>query len=325
MPDEPHRNIEWPHSTRLPVLGVMTTFASNSAAVLDAIHESYGVWRELARDTNVVSPSNAAVRIVLHDRPATSAPALVFDYRVPDPTRFFAMWDGGMGVADTQRLESVAYVTADLVANRAEFVAGVIEPLTLFLLGALNRQPVHAAAVVRGGNGILLTGPSGSGKSTISYAAHRHGYSLLSDEPVYVQMRPTLRVWGRRSQVRLPVEARTHFPELHDLAPTRLPGGKIKMVVNIEDRAQPYADHVGICLLRPGSGGKPALERASPGAVVAELVSGLDPGFDLFADTIGERLAAIAERGAWVLHVGRSPWDVLPLLDEITAELARDR
>lgn len=320
MADELYRDVEWSHVVRLPVLGVMVTFATNSASVFDAIHETYGAWAGL--DGDIVSPSGATVRIVVHDRPAAPETPPAFSSRVPDPTRLLIIWDGGMGVSDTTRLESLAYVTEGLVARRAEFADGVLEPLTLFLLGALDRQPLHAAAVARGEAAILLAAPSGTGKSTLSYAACRRGFSLLADEPVYVQMRPGLRVWGRRSRVHLPVEARAHFPELHDVAPTRLPSGKTKMVIDVRTGERRYADHAGICLLRRGRGTEPALERVPSEQVVAELGHDLDQGFDLFADTIGERIAEIAGRGAWRLSMaGGAPEDAVPLLEDVAAEL----
>ncbi|MFW6078225.1 MAG: hypothetical protein ACODAE_01300 [Gemmatimonadota bacterium] len=321
MTAESHRDVECPHVVRLPVLGVLTTFATNAPSVCDAIHAFYGEWAELDARPGLVSPSNATVRIVVHDRPdATDSPS-AFSQRMPDPTRFVTFWDGGVGVADTRRMESLAYVSAELVSRRTEFCAGVLEPLTLFLLTALDRQPVHAAAVARRGAAVMLAGRSGIGKSTLSYAAHRHGYSVLADEPVYVQLRPMLRVWGRRPRLHLRVDARAHFPELNDIAPVRLPGGKTKLPVDAGDRDRRYAERVGICLLRRGGRGRPSLERVPVEDVVAELTADLDPGYERFSESIGDRLAAIAGRGAWRLEIAGAPQEAVPLLDRIAADL----
>ncbi|HEX6939824.1 MAG TPA: hypothetical protein VF158_10470 [Longimicrobiales bacterium] len=324
-----HGGVAWSHVIRLPVLGVATTFATDSAAVYDAVMTTYGAWADLAAHPSLVTPSRATVKIALHDHPASpdrptpldAAPGFV--YRVPDATRLLAFWSGGGGIADTTRCEALAYVTESLAARPAVLAESVLEPLTLFLLGALDRQPVHAAAVVRDGVAVLLSAPSGTGKSSVAYAACRHGYALLADEPVYVQLEPTLRVWGRRARLHLPVEARAHFPELRGVAPVRLPTGKTKIPVDFGDRAAPYADRAGLCLLRRAPGSTPSLERISPGRAAAEMCAHLDPGYDLFADTIGERIERIAGRGAWRLSLGPHPEDALPLLDEIAAELAR--
>jgi hypothetical protein len=241
---------------------------------------------------------------------------------VPDPTRLFVVGDGGVGVADTSRLESLAWVGPDLVSRPDRFIDGMLEPLTLFLVGAQDRQPVHAAAVARGGAAILLAGPSGAGKSTLAYALVRTGFALLADEPTYVQLEPRLRVWGRRPRIHLAPDAVRHFPELEGIPPTRLPSGKTKIVLDRPGgRRTRYAERAGVCLLRRG--GAPALERTSPEEVVAELMTRLDPGFDLFAGTIGERIRRVAEGGAWHLTVGDSPDEVLPLLEEVACDLER--
>jgi hypothetical protein len=323
MADPLCRDVAWSRTVRLPILGVPTTFATNSDAVLGAIEETYGHWAPFTPPAGCVCDKTPTIRIAVHDHLQAPDPAPAFSYRLPDPTRLFIAWNGGVGVADTLRLESVAYATEELVSRRLEFVEAVLEPLTLFLLGALDREPLHATAVFRDGAAILLAGPSGAGKSTLTYAAWRHGFSFLAEEPVYVQMRPALRVWGRRPRLHLPLEARAHFPELRDVPALRLPSGKTKMVVRLTSRIQPYADRAGICLLPPGSREtSPTLERIPAEEVLAELGRDLESGFDLFAGTIHERLAAIAAAGAWRLHVGRSPADALPLLERIAAELA---
>ena len=85
-----------------------------------------------------------------------------------------------------------------------------------------------------------------------------------------------------------------------------------------------YAERVGICLLRRGSGIRPGLERISVGQAVAEVGTRLEPGFGLFASTIGERIARIAERGAWALTLAGAPDGAVPFLDEIARTLERD-
>jgi hypothetical protein len=320
--DELYRDVQWTHVVHLPVLGIPTTFATNSADAHEIVQEAFGNWAALAGRPDLPTTAKPVVRIVVHKSSDLAPAAPVFTYRVPDPTRMLIMSETNMGVADTMRLDSVAYVAASLLSRREEFVEGILEPLVFFLLGQLDRQPLHAAAIARGDVALVLTGPSGAGKSTLTYAAWRHGLAPLGDEPIHVQMRPALRVWGRRSRIHLPVEARTHFPELESIAPRRFLSGKSKLVITGSDGAGPqYADRVGICLLRPDAGGAPRLERISASRMAAELTARREPGYDLYASTIGERVARIAERGAWVLRGRAEPADVLPLLDRMIAEL----
>lgn len=318
-----HHEPRCPHVIELPVLGVTTTFSTNAPELLEVVRETYGAWDTIAGIGDLASRSTASVRIVLDDHLALSRKLSGYSHRVPDTTRLIVISDGGVGVADTLRLESIGYVTSSLLSRRSELIDGLLEPLTLFLLGAEDRQPIHAAGVARGDVGILLEGPSGTGKSTLAYAASHTGFSVLADEPVYVQLRPRLRVWGRSPRIHLPVEARSYFPELRDIAPARLPSGKTKIVIRPEQWEPRSATRIGICLLRRGGGGAASLERVPPGRVVSALLDRLEPGYDIYADSIPERIAAVAENGAWSLTLGPDPHDALPLLDEVAAALER--
>jgi hypothetical protein len=307
------------HVTHLPVLGLMTTFATNSDKVIDAVLALYGSWATL--DKTLVSPSSAVVKLLVRDH-NLAPPVGPLRYGVPDPAHMTVESSEAAGVADTIKLESVAVVNQGMVARAAEFGEGVVEPLTVFLLAALDRVPLHAAAIMRDGVAILLAGPSGMGKSTLAYAACRNGYTLLADEPVYVQTHPVLRVWGRRPRLHLRGDARTWFPELGDLNPRPLLSGKNKIVIDLHDHGR-AAEHMGICLLSRATDGAPSLERLTAQDVIAELATSLDEGYHLFADALPDRLARIAERGAWRLRVGNSPGGAVSLLDDVVRALAR--
>jgi hypothetical protein len=261
------------------------------------------------------------VRLVLTEERADPASDRGFRYRVPDSTRMLIAAAGAEGLADTERLESIGYVSPSLLDHRFELSDGLIEPLTLFLLGALDRQPLHAAAIVRDGIAILLEGASGAGKSTLAYAARRFGFAPMCDEAVYVQLRPRLRVWSRRARVHLRPEARAHFPELLGLAETELPGDKRRLVIPPVGEVPRYADRVGICLLRRGPHAR--LERVTPERVASELGERVEPGFDLYAETLAERARGVAKSGAWALTLGADPHEAAALLDGVAAELSR--
>src|SRR5262245_24533857 len=75
---------ELSHVVHLPVLGVMTTFASNSDKVIDAVFSLYGSWSTL--DETLVSPSSAVVKVLVRDDdliPSVTTPR----YHVLDPAR----------------------------------------------------------------------------------------------------------------------------------------------------------------------------------------------------------------------------------------------
>lgn len=86
MPDSLYRKVKCPYSIRLPVLGVLTEFASNSSEVFGAITDTYGTWSAIAR-SDLVSPSGAMVHVILHDVVDAGDRVAEFRYRVPDSTR----------------------------------------------------------------------------------------------------------------------------------------------------------------------------------------------------------------------------------------------
>lgn len=327
MTDELYRDVQCPHAVMLPVLGVETLFSTNAPELLAAIEQCYGAWQAIADRSDLVSASPARVQIVLHEGHGVDAEAPGFAhgfaYRVPDATRLMVFAPSSFGVADTTRLQSIAYVDASLVARPAALIEGVLEPMTLFLLGALDRQPIHGVAILRGDVALVLAGPSGVGKTTLMYAAQQHGFTALGDEPVYVQMEPQLRVWCRTSPIRLPAQAIAHFPELKGLEPTALPNGKSKVLVEAGDPVRRHADRVGICLLRRGEGGEPVLARLTPAQAADEVAMRPEQGYDLYAATLRDRITRVAQRGAWSLDVAGTPQDVVPFLEQMFDQLER--
>lgn len=313
--------IPCPLVERLPVLGVEVTFETNAPSVHALVRETYGWWASLREQQQVVTSSRAVVRIVVDPdvrvAPGRSGATDRTTFRIEEADGTHAESARGSGTADTRNLRSCAHVSPALVARGNEFVERWLEPLTLFLLGALDREPLHAAAVVRGGVAIVLAGPSGAGKSTLAYAAVRDGFAVLADEPVYVQMRPRLRVWGRRARLHLNTDAAGLFPELAGRAPRRLVTGKTKIVVDGSPHV-PYAERAVLCLIDPEPVPRAGLERLAPERAVAELTAHLDPGYALFTDTIGARIARLAKGGAWRLRRTRAPADAVPLLRALT-------
>ena len=325
MTDELYRDVRCPHTVELPVLGLRVRFSTNAPELLDVVERCYGSWRAIADSPELVSDSPAEVRLVLHDAPRADAAAPDVGYRLPDPTRLIVFTHSSLGIADTDQLQSTVYVHASLAARQDLLVESVIEPMTLFLLGALDRQPIHGTAIARGGVALVLAGPSGVGKTTLTYAAGQCGFTPLGDEPVYVQMKPTLRIWCRSAPIRLVPEAREHFPELAELEPTQLSNGKSKILIDAGDAAQRHADHIGICLLAKEERGAPTLERLTPSEVSEHVLSRPEQGYDLYSATLEQRIRAVAERGAWRLNVAGRPQDAMPFIDEIFDELERAR
>lgn len=309
------RDITLEHVVLLPVLGVPVRFASNDRLVATEVERRYGVWRRLEHNSALLASGAVSVRlIVYHDGPGGLGHSRLA-YRLPDPDRLVAFGPGAFGVADLGRKDAVAYVTPALVAASDRFHTELLETITLFLATHEDRQPLHAAAVTRGGAALLLAGPSGIGKSTLAYAAAAGGFDVLSDDVTYVQVRPQLRVWGKPGQLGLPPDAGKFFPGLAGLVPVMRPDGGQKLVVETSVPAGVHglvAFRARVCVLARGS--RPALEAVNAAAIRERLLSSIEPGFDLFRHTIAHAVDVLAAPGGWCLTVGDSPSAAVALL-----------
>ena len=141
-----------------------------------------------------------------------------------------------------------------------------------------------------------------------------------SDSRASASAEPRLRVWGLPGYIHLLPDAMEYFPELKDGVPTLRANGTIKVAVGIREMGgtaeMPVVERAGICLLQRGEGG-PRIERLSPEQVVHALIDRLEPGFDLFAETIGARVRRLAEHGGWRMTLPHHPPDAVPVLHQM--------
>jgi len=105
------------------------------------------------------------------------------------------------------------------------------------LLTLLRRRglvPLHAAAVERAGEGVLMVAPSGSGKSTLSLVLLQDGWNVVSDDSVLLHLDAFGHVSARGLRrdlfLRTPED---DFPELVDLwtSSPELDRGKRRLVI----------------------------------------------------------------------------------------------
>jgi hypothetical protein len=214
---------------------------------------------------------------------------------------------GVAGWADARTLAAVCRVSRSVIAQPGRRAGEAIDTLLLFLLTRSGRTPLHAAGVLCGKTAVVLAGPSGSGKSTLSLAAMARGLQILSDDTVYIQLRPRLRIWGFPHPVHVfPADA----PRF--IQGTRLRGGKLKAVVPVPSWSEPVvAQDAVVVLLNRGE--EVRLEPVERSTAVAAL-SRLEPGFDLLGKESAEAIAAVTAHGAWRLTLARDPAAAIELL-----------
>ena len=327
--DPVYHGIALRHAVELPVLGVNIRFESNSAAALDAVEETFGMWRGLRAHPDLIEPgSGARIRLIAHDGdegPAIHAPVVA---RLPDPDRLLIHTPGSVGLVDLGRRDAVAYVTPGLLADRAHVHYALLLMLVFPLTIQYDRYPVHAAVVARGPVALLLAGPTGTGKSTLALLAQRQGLDVLADDVAYVQLKPVYRVWGEvPGRVYLTSDGAAHFPGLGH-TPTLLSDGREKRLVRFNfawsgpgGRA-PVATQTGVCLLER-NGGAAALTTATPEEVRAFLGAELDIARVMYGRGVDEAVETLAAPGGWRLTLSQDPRDALPFLDTMLAALAR--
>jgi hypothetical protein len=275
----------------LSIMGRPVVIRASDAALLAAAAGACGGWGQ-AEDAD-------GPPITLELEAAEAAGEGLLDIAVEGP-RLRLSGAGVVGGADARTLTAACKVPCGAAALPEPLLREVVDTLLLFLLTRSGRVPLHAAGVAIGDTAVLLAGPSGSGKSTLSLAAMARGLQILSDDTVYIQLQPRLRIWGFPRPVHVfPADAPGFTGE------TRLRAGKLKAAVPVSRGASaPVAERCAVVLLERGEGVR--LEPVAP-AVAAAVLSRLEPGFDLLGQESAEAIAAVTAAGAWRLSLTRDP------------------
>ncbi len=323
--DELLEKLTLPHTMTLPVMGIQVRFSSNSAAALETVEESFGMWRG-TRPSVGRGSEPVLVRLIVFRNEERVRGRAPLTWHVPDVRRMIVQSPGSVGMIDLDRSDVFIYFTPALLADRGHFRYGVLEALTLMAVNGRGRYPVHAAALVRKNTVLLLAGPSGSGKSTLAYAAMSAGFNVLADDAVYLQTQPDFRIWGMPGRLYLRPESRRHFPRRSMLQPTVLANEKTKVVVPVDrDRAAPAqvrVGRVGVVLLER-SDGPVLVKRVSPRALQSTLADDLRLPLQRYGSNMRDAIRRLAAPGGWRVTLSSDPADALPLLQDIFDELDR--
>jgi len=285
----------------LVLLDVPVVLIADDPALLATAASAYADWTVEAP----AAGSALELRLALRDASTEEVSAAI---RVEGSQLTLA--GGGIdGVADADLGRARCDVPRRFVGDAAALAAEVTDTLLLFLLTRTGgRAPLHAAGVMIGGTAMVLAGPSGAGKSTLALSAVRRGLAVLSEDTVYVQTVPALRVWGFARPIH--VLAAEAPPEVREF---RLRGGRRKAVVPLPGGATGtrWADRARLVLLSRGE--RLAMTPVDREVAVASLAR-LDEGFDLLAEQSAAAVRALAEAGAWRLTLTSDPGGAIDLL-----------
>lgn len=284
---------------QLMLFGIPTLVIADDPRLLATASAALAHWLAPAP----ISEPEIILRLARDDRPADRvSPAI----RV-EGSRLTIAGGGIAGEADARAGAARCRVPAWLSGDPRLLADDVLDTLLLFVAARRGRVPVHAAGVVIGGRAAVLAGPRGSGKSTLALAAAARGLPVLSDDTLYVEFAPALRVWGYPRAIHVfPSDAPAGG---HDI---RLRGGKLKHAIAIPAPAR-YADAVTLIVLARGD--TVSLDPIASAEAIA-LLSSLEPGFDLLRAESGAAIAALAESGAWRLRLGSDPHAAIALLQD---------
>lgn len=292
-------------------MGIRTVFEADDPGLLAAARAAYAAWAGLP-----AADDQAPLRIRLALGPE-SADRREADVRV-DGARLTIDAPGVQGGADAARREAWCTVPPALAADPERLAAEVLDTLVLFLLTRAGRIPVHAAGVMVGGRAVVLAGPSGTGKSTLALAALRAGLPVLSDDTVYVQLAPRLRVWGLPRPIHVFPHDFSHDAPAGAGGSLRLRSGRWKAAVVPDDAGHArMAEHAVLCLLERGD--RVALHPIDAGYAVERMAALVEPGFDHFRDRLPAAVRALAAGGAWRLTLSADPGEAIRVLREVVA------
>jgi hypothetical protein len=214
--------------------------------------------------------------------------------------------EGILGRADALARTAECSISRAFGADR-EALAEIGETLLLFLLTRAGRIPIHASAIMIGDTALLLAGSSGSGKSSLALAALRQGLEVLSEDTVYVELGPAVKIWSWPGAIHvLPADAPAGG------FATRIRGGRTKSAVP-RAAGRAFAESAALVAIVPGA--KLDLQPAQRVELVARL-SPTEPGFALLRPEIGLALAALAAEGGWRLTLNSNADQAISLLRE---------
>jgi len=311
------------HVVEFPLLGVGLRVETNSVYVRELLEQTFGMWRGVPDELVVRRDDPFRIRVIVTDgserEPEGGRPAL--RYILYDDARYIVHTPGSVAMVDPERGDAAAYITAELASHRSFFRHSVLEAIGLSLAAHHDRHPIHASAVGRGDHVILLAGASGVGKSTLAYMAHSAGLDVLSDDTVWVQLHPEIRLWGWTRRIHLTPESERFFPELAALEPRQTDStGKLVVELDPGGKARSFVRREGtVCIIERG-GKSPSIERLERDDLIRALSTHLTQGYDRYPERLDATVHALARNGGWRLTLNDDPRNALPALLKLVDE-----
>lgn len=132
------------------------------------------IWRTSKR--SVLPNLDWARNYLAHDN--LVPPSLTAPYKVA-----FDKSQGFIYLYDTQTKKAAIWIAEDSKISLNSFVTP-FRIIFSWMAEDFGGEIVHASAISKGGNGIIINGPSGSGKSTLAILCVLNGFEIIADDVV---------------------------------------------------------------------------------------------------------------------------------------------
>ena len=301
-------------------LGVRLRLETNSQEILEACRASFG------RDDTPESGLQTAQFVVrlLADELFVAAPPW------PDPVFrrhgdafYVSVGSQNTAVADLGRRDAVGFVSPAMARDTDFLRHTFLECLALTMMtrgsGATHTY-IHASAVAKSGKGLIFCGPRESGKSTLAYACARRGFSVVTDDVVYLKAERGLTAWGRPWRLRFLPDCARFFPELREKAESLKAAGKEVVEIDVQEllpgHTQACCDPAALFFLERSSG-RVACEPLEPGDALKLLERELVYDPPEVIERHRRAWTALAARGSFTLHCSEDLDAVVDLLERI--------
>ncbi|CAA0100314.1 Uncharacterised protein [BD1-7 clade bacterium] len=198
-----------------------------------------------------------------------------------------------------------AHISRLMLDDTDYFISQVLHFIGFLFLCWNQRIPVHAAAVNREGNTLLLIGQSGVGKSSLTYACWKQGWNILSEDTTFLHLADGMQIWGNPLAIHLLPESQELFPELANTPVVDLPNGKSKRRIPLVQQKDFASKKISLCFLEAKRESTDSVvETVKSHQVIQYLQNNTDSGFDLPFPGKADVMDSLGKLSAFRVSIG---------------------
>lgn len=289
-------------------LGFRLEIETNDRRVLESVESSFHIFsRNGPPPAEAPAGASLHMRLVCVPAEASGPPWPAAAYRAWGDLFAVVCGPENFLVADLARRRVMGFFSPAMLEDREFFRWTFPDCATYVLLVRHWLTPVHAACVVRDGQGICLCGPAGAGKTSLAYACARAGYGLLTEDVVYLhRFENPMSFRGNPTRLHFRVSARELFPELHQVPITMRRERHEYLAVRVEQwlpgRVVTQADPGALVFLDRGPTAAASLEPVPASEAQWLLYEDLRRDEERMMEAHQQMLQRLVQTGAYRLH-----------------------